>query len=46
MATDTAPLRYRAYHRRDDTPDKLDFVWLARVTKALDVAVNELANTA
>jgi hypothetical protein len=35
MATDTAPLRYNHYHRSTDTPDKLNFDWLERVTDAL-----------
>ena len=35
MATDTAPLRYRYYHTREDTPDKVDFVWLSRVVSSL-----------
>ena len=35
MATDTAPLRYRYYHTREDTPDKVDFVWLSRVVSEL-----------
>jgi Zn-dependent M28 family amino/carboxypeptidase len=44
MATDTAPLRYRHYHTREDTPDKIDFVWLDRVVSALDVALCDLAS--
>jgi len=43
MATDTAALRYRYYHTRDDTPDKLNFIWLADVVDALVVVVNNLA---
>jgi Zn-dependent M28 family amino/carboxypeptidase len=35
MVTDTAPLRNRSYHTRQDTPDKVDF-------KRLDQAVNDL----
>ena len=35
MVTDTAPLRNRYYHTRQDTPDKVDF-------KRLDQAVNDL----
>ena len=34
MATDTAPLRYRYYHTREDTPDKVDFVWLSLVVSS------------
>src|SRR5206468_3517885 len=41
MATDTAPLRYRHYHKTSDTPDKLDFHWLSRVVAALENAVGE-----
>jgi Zn-dependent M28 family amino/carboxypeptidase len=35
MVTDTAPLRNRYYHTREDTPDKVDFT-------RLDQAVNDL----
>src|SRR3954469_6372592 len=35
MATDTAPLRYRYYHTREDTPDKVDFKWLNHVVDSL-----------
>jgi Zn-dependent M28 family amino/carboxypeptidase len=35
MATDTAPLRYKHYHRATDTPDKIDFEWLERVVDGL-----------
>jgi peptidase M28-like protein len=43
MATDTGPLRYRHYHTREDTPDKVDFAWLERVTNMLDALLAELA---
>jgi len=36
MITDTAPFRYRHYHTRMDTPDKVDFARLARVTTGLE----------
>jgi hypothetical protein len=36
MITDTAPFRYPHYHAREDTPDKLDYARLARVTAALE----------
>ncbi len=36
MITDTAPFRYPYYHRRGDTPDKVDFERLARVTAGLE----------
>jgi len=42
MMTDTAPLRYRHYHSRDDTPDKLNFDWLVRVVAGLVLVVSEL----
>ena len=43
MITDTAFFRYEHYHRPTDTPDKLDYQSMARVTKGLvDVAI-ELA---
>ena len=43
MITDTAFFRYQHYHQATDTPDKLDYQSLARVTRGLvDVAV-ELA---
>jgi Zn-dependent M28 family amino/carboxypeptidase len=45
MATDTALLRYRYYHTRDDTPDKLDFPWLSGVVEALSVVVRDLVVT-
>lgn len=35
MVTDTAPFRYPHYHRVTDTPDKIDYDRLARVTCAL-----------
>lgn len=36
MITDTAPFRYPHYHTRKDTPDKLDYDRLARVTAGLE----------
>jgi hypothetical protein len=43
MITDTAFFRYEHYHRPTDTPDKLDYQSMARVTRGLlDVAI-ELA---
>jgi Zn-dependent M28 family amino/carboxypeptidase len=44
MATDTAPLRYRHYHTLQDTPDKINFLWLGRVVSALDAAVRNLGD--
>jgi len=43
MATDTGPLRYRHYHSQNDTPDKLNLEWLARVTEGLKCVVAALA---
>ena len=45
MVTDTAFFRYDPYHTRQDTPDKIDYNRLARVTKGLAEVVIELANT-
>jgi len=36
MVTDTAPFRYAHYHEPTDTPDKLDYERLARVTEGLE----------
>lgn len=36
MITDTAPFRYPHYHKLTDTPDKLDYDRLARVTAGLE----------
>jgi hypothetical protein len=44
MLTDTAWLRYRHYHRPSDTPDKLDFARLAKVTSSVEHALDRLAN--
>jgi Zn-dependent M28 family amino/carboxypeptidase len=43
MVTDTAPFRYAHYHQPTDTPDKVDFDRLARVTAGLAGVVEELA---
>jgi Peptidase family M28 len=44
MVTDTAIFRYAHYHRRSDTPDKVDVDRLARVTEGLDHVVAALAD--
>jgi Zn-dependent M28 family amino/carboxypeptidase len=44
MVTDTAYNRYPHYHLPSDTPEKLDYERLARVTLALASVVRELAN--
>lgn len=43
MVTDTAPLRYRHYHKPSDTPDKLDFSWLTLVVASLGRALDRIA---
>jgi Zn-dependent M28 family amino/carboxypeptidase len=43
MVTDTAPYRYPQYHAPSDTPDKLIYPALARVTLGLFEAFTELA---
>lgn len=43
MVTDTALFRYRHYHAPTDTPDKLDYPSLARVTRGLANVAAELA---
>ena len=35
MITDTAPYRYPYYHKAEDTPDKLDYEWMARVVEGV-----------
>lgn len=44
--TDTAPFRYPHYHTAADTPDKVDYDRLARVSRALGLVVADLAGTA
>lgn len=44
MVTDTAVFRYPHYHMIDDTPDKLSFGHLARITIGLSDVVKALAN--
>jgi Zn-dependent M28 family amino/carboxypeptidase len=43
MVTDTAPYRYPHYHAASDTPDKLAYPELTRVTLGLFAAFAELA---
>jgi hypothetical protein len=43
MVTDTAPFRYRHYHRRSDTPDQLVYDRFARVVLGVERVVRELA---
>jgi Peptidase family M28 len=42
MITDTAVFRYPHYHKSTDTPDKIDYERLARVTKGVERAIQEL----
>jgi Zn-dependent M28 family amino/carboxypeptidase len=42
MVTDTALFRYRHYHKATDTPDKVDFKKLARITLGLEQTVRDL----
>ena len=44
MVTDTAPYRYPHYHEATDTPDKVNYDMLARVTLGVEAVVRELAN--
>ena len=43
MITDTALFRYAHYHLPSDTPDKIDYSRLARITKGFERVVRELA---
>lgn len=42
MVTDTALFRYRHYHKPTDTPDKVDYKKLARITLGLEQTVRDL----
>ncbi len=42
MVTDTAPFRYPHYHRPTDTPDRIDYVRLARVVEGVREVVRDL----
>jgi hypothetical protein len=43
MVTDTAPYRYAHYHEPADTPDKVDYEALARVTVGMEAVARDLA---
>lgn len=43
MITDTASFRYPYYHTPEDTPDKIDFTRLSRVTAGLNHLIQDLA---
>lgn len=44
MVTDTALFRYPYYHTSQDSPDKLDYLRLARVTVGLENVIRALAS--
>jgi Zn-dependent M28 family amino/carboxypeptidase len=44
MVTDTAMFRYPYYHTMQDTPDKLDYDRMARVTLGLEKVIRDLAS--
>jgi hypothetical protein len=44
MVTDTAPFRYPYYHKKEDTPDKLDYERMGRVVAGVDRVLTELAS--
>jgi Zn-dependent M28 family amino/carboxypeptidase len=44
MITDTAPFRYPHYHLATDTPDKVDYERLARVTTGIEKVIAEVSN--
>ncbi len=43
MLTDTAPFRYRHYHTRQDTPDKIEYDRFARLTAGIARMVRDVA---
>lgn len=45
MVTDTAPFRYPHYHRATDTPDKISYDRLARVTLGLEAVIKDLCRS-
>ena len=42
MITDTALFRYAHYHKPTDTPDKVDYERLARLTTAMARVIHDL----
>lgn len=44
MVTDTALFRYPAYHTSGDTPEKIDYLRMARVVSGLQHIINDIAN--
>ncbi|MBS0286244.1 MAG: M28 family peptidase [Proteobacteria bacterium] len=43
MITDTAPFRYPYYHTNEDTADKINYIYTARVVQGIQRMVEELA---
>jgi hypothetical protein len=43
MITDTAPYRYPHYHTENDTVDKINFDYLARIVSGLAAVISDLA---
>ena len=43
MITDTAFFRYDGYHQGTDTPDRLDYERMARLTSGISAVINKLA---
>jgi len=44
MVTDTAPYRYAHYHEPTDTPDRVNYDALARVTLGVEAVVRDMAD--
>lgn len=44
MITDTAPFRYPHYHKKTDTPDKIDYEKVARVVEGLREVISDLVD--
>ena len=44
MITDTAIFRYPHYHKRSDTPDKMDFDRMTRVVSGISRVLLDLAD--
>lgn len=42
MVTDTAPFRYKHYHKHSDTWDKLDYVTMEKVTLGIEAVIASL----
>lgn len=45
MITDTAPFRYKHYHKEHDTPDKIDYAHMSRATEGIVRLIRELSDT-